>query len=266
LFNHCRKLGFSGINVDLIYGLPLQTVKDFSATIDHIVRMGADRVAVYSYAHLPSLKTNQRKIKESDLPSTELKYDLFAAAFEKFLSAGYIQIGMDHFARPDDELAIALGDGTLYRNFMGYTTKRAGDMIGLGMSAIGNIGGVFAQSLSGRESYMEAIASGKPAVYRGYRLSEDDLIRQKVIISIMCNFMLKFEDIKNGFGIDYFEYFKQEDNDLKQFIDDGLLARHDSSIEVLPKGRIFVRNIAMVFDAYLNRRRDGKKPLFSRTI
>ena len=266
LFDHSRKLGFGGINVDLIYGLPLQTVKDFSATIDHVIRMGADRVAVYSYAHLPSLKAHQRKINEGDLPDAELKYDLFSTAFEKFLSAGYVQIGMDHFARPDDELATALGNGTLHRNFMGYTTRRTGDMIGLGMSAIGNIGGVFAQNQSGLESYMKAISSGNPAIFRGYRLSEDDLIRQMVIISIMCNFVLKFGDLKNRFGIDYFDYFRTENDDLKQFIDDGLLARNDDSIEVLPKGRIFVRNIAMVFDAYLRRQQDGQEPLFSRTI
>ena len=266
LFDHSRRLGFGGINIDLIYGLPLQTVRDFSATIDHVVRMGADRVAVYSYAHLPSLKAHQRKIKETNLPGPEQKFELFATAVERFLTAGYIQIGMDHFARPDDELAQALDNGTLHRNFMGYTTKRTGDMLGVGMSAIGNISGAFAQNLSGLDSYMNTIGEGKPAIYRGYQLSRDDHIRQAVIISIMCNFVLKFDDLKKAFGIDYFGYFRQEDEELEVFIGDGLMKRTGNSIEVCPEGRIFVRNIAMVFDAYLRKRRDGDKPLFSRTI
>ncbi|HDL02772.1 MAG TPA: coproporphyrinogen III oxidase, partial [candidate division Zixibacteria bacterium] len=167
-------------------------------------------------------------------PGPEQKFELFATAVERFLTAGYIQIGMDHFARPDDELAQALDNGTLHRNFMGYTTKRTGDMLGVGMSAIGNISGAFAQNLSGLDSYMNTIGEGKPAIYRGYQLSRDDHIRQAVIISIMCNFVLKFDDLKKAFGIDYFGYFRQEDEELEVFIDDGLMKRTGNSIEVCP--------------------------------
>lgn len=266
LFNYCRKLGFTGINIDLIYGLPLQTVKNFSDTIQQVIDMGADRVAVYSYAHLPSIKDHQRKINENKLPQAELKYDLFATAVEKFLGANYVQIGMDHFARPDDELSKAVDKGTLHRNFMGYTSKLTSDMIGIGMSAIGDIGGCFAQNISELNTYMEKIESGETSISKGIVLSEDDKIRRWVIISIMCNGVLNFEELKKRFGVSYSEYFAEEDKDLSEFISDNLLSRSEEGLKVLPGGMIFVRNIAMVFDAYMRNRRDGKTPLYSRTI
>lgn len=266
LFDLCRELGFGGINIDLIYGLPRQTVPDFTRTIEQVIGMGVDRVAVYSYAHLPSLKANQRKIDEAALPNTELKYELFATAVEKFLEAGYVQIGMDHFARPDDDLARAVGKGTLHRNFMGYTAERTDDMIGLGMSSIGYIGGCFVQNISKLTGYMDAIETGRPAIYRGMQLSPDDIIRRRVILSIMCNGRLDYEALTRQFDITYDRYFADENSDLQPFIDDGLLVRTDTGLTVSPQGMIFVRNIAMVFDAYLRQMRDGKAPLFSRTI
>jgi len=266
IFNRCRRLGFSGINIDLIYGLPFQTVPDFARTIEQVIQLGADRVAVYSYAHLPSLKPHQRKIDESALPEAELKYDLFATAVERFLRAGYVQIGMDHFARPEDELARALAEGALHRNFMGYTPRKTTDMLSVGMSAISNISGCFAQNLSGLDDYMKTIASGRLAVYRGFRLSKDDKVRQWVILSLMCNFVLDFAELKKRFNIDYFDYFADENDNLKEFISDGLLERDEKRIKVLPDGRIFVRNVAMVFDAYLRKKTKDKAPLFSRTI
>jgi len=266
IFNKCRELGFDGINIDLIYGLPLQTVQDFTRTIAQVVRLGADRVAVYSYAHLPRLKPHQKNIDESTLPDAGLKFDLFVAAVENFLKAGYVQIGMDHFARPDDELTRALNRGVLHRNFMGYTPKVTRDMLGVGMSAIGFLNDSFAQNLSGLDDYLKAITKDKPAIYRGSRLSEDDKIRQWVILSLMCNFVLDFSQLKERFNIDYKSYFEAENEDLQEFIDDGLLTRDGQRIKVMPAGRIFVRNIAMVFDAYLRKEQQGQTPLFSRTI
>ncbi len=266
VFSACRQLGFTGINIDLIYGLPYQSTADFSRTIDRVIGLGADRVAVYSYAHLPQMKPNQRKIDATALPGTGLKYDLFATAVELLLQAGYVQIGMDHFARPGDDLARALAKGVLNRNFMGYTPKVTSDMLSVGMSAISDIGGCFAQNTSQLDVYMKVIASGRPAVYRGWRLSQDDKIRQWVILSLMCNFVLDFNKLAERFAVDYYDYFQEENNDLEEFINDGLLERQEHLLLVKPEGRIFVRNIAMVFDIYLRRKQSGQKPLFSRTI
>jgi len=266
LFNYCREIGFTGINVDLIYGLPYQTVENFAATIAEVIRLGADRVAVYSFAYLPDLRPHQRLILPGWLPSAEMKYDLFATAVDKFLEGGYVQIGMDHFARPTDELARALEKGRLYRNFMGYTTRSTRDSIGFGMSAIGALAHTFTQNLSRLDAYGAAIESGRLATYRGWRLSPDDRIRQQAILSLMCNFVLHFDDMDARFQIVSREYFGPELGELQTFIDDGLLTVDDDRVTVLPKGRIFVRNIAMVFDAYL--KKDGKEggPVFSRTI
>lgn len=266
LFSLCRDLGFSGINIDLIYGLPLQTIENFSASIQQVIDMRADRVAVYSYAHLPKIKAHQRRIPDESLPRADEKYELFATAIEKFLAAGYIQIGMDHFARPDDELARAVKNGSLYRNFMGYTTRRTGDMLGLGMSAIGDIGGAYAQNYSKIKDYIEPVTRGSSAVFRGCTLSDDDKIRRWTIVSIMCNGVLDFNELREKFGVAYSDYYATEDTDLGEFINDGLLERTDSSLRVTSRGMIFVRNIAMIFDAYLRRKADGNTPLFSRTI
>ena len=265
LFNYCREIGFAGINVDLIYGLPYQTVENFAATIAEITRLGADRVAVYSFAYLPDIRPHQRSILPAWLPTAETKYDLFATAVEKFHEAGYIQIGMDHFARPTDELARALGEGRLYRNFMGYTTRSTRDSIGFGMSAISELAHTFTQNLSKIDAYGAAIDSGRLATYRGWRLTLDDRIRQQAILSLMCNFRLRFADLDDQFDMNSRDYFALELGQLQTFIDDGFLAVGDDEVTVLPRGRVFVRNIAMVFDAYL--RKSGKDgPVFSRTI
>lgn len=266
LFRLCRELGYSGINVDLIYGLPHQTVENFSNTIAEVIRMGADRVAVYSFAYLPEIRSHQKAISPDTLPSAADKFELFATAVERFTSAGYVQIGMDHFARPDDELARSLADGRLYRNFMGYTSRLASDSIGFGMSAISEIAGVFAQNISKLDDYVSAVSDQKLATFRGCRLSRDDLIRQRAILSLMCNFALKFEELDRQFGIDSRNYFSLELDGLKTFIDDELVDVNDADIRVTPRGRAFVRNIAMVFDAYLRSKGDRDRPAFSRTI
>jgi oxygen-independent coproporphyrinogen-3 oxidase len=262
----CRQLGFKGINFDLIYGLPRQTPESFAQTLDTTISLRPDRLAVYSFAYLPNMKSNQLKIDPNQLPDAEMKYQLFALAIEKFTAAGYRQIGMDHFALPEDELSLAQSDGRLHRNFMGYTVQTAPEMIGLGMSSIGYVDNAFFQNLSGLESYEQAIADNGVAVYRGLRLSEDDLIRQYLISSLMCNFKLDYESLEERFGIEYKKYFANEHKRLDTFDEDGFIEVTPSGIQITKLGRSFVRNIAMIYDAYL--REDGTSPkaTFSRTI
>lgn len=263
---HCRRLGFQGINFDLIYGLPRQTVESFTRTIDQVIALRPDRLAVYSFAYLPKLKTHQAGINASDLPTTEVKYQLFAAAIEKFTGAGYRQIGMDHFALPDDELSLAREDGRLYRNFMGYSIQSAPDMIGFGMSSIGFVDDGFFQNISRLNEYNRQVAVDGLAVYRGMKLSNDDLIRQHAITSLMCNFSLSKAQLKERFAVDYTDYFADEHRRLGGFFDDGLLEETSDGLEVTPVGRAFVRNIAMTFDAYLMDDSRDKKATYSRTI
>jgi oxygen-independent coproporphyrinogen-3 oxidase len=247
----------------LIYGLPRQSVASFQETLDKTIAMGPDRLAVYSFAYLPSLKANQQLIKEVDLPSTDVKYGLFAAAIEKFTAAGYQQIGMDHFAKPDDELSLAQTDGRLHRNFMGYTVKSAPEMIGFGMSSIGYINNSFFQNHSGIDSYKNAVRDSGFAVYRGKLLSHDDLVRQSLITSLMCNFTLDIAALNQSYGIAYTDYFANEIRLLSEFDEDRFLERGSDRLDITPIGRTFVRNIAMKFDAYL----DGQgQTRFSRTI
>ncbi len=266
LYQTCRAYGFRGINMDLIYGLPKQTVTDFARTIDEVIRMRPDRIALYSYAYLPAQRSNQKLINSAWLPSLEDKFRLFATAVDKFVASGYVQIGMDHFALPDDELAIALSQQRLHRNFMGYTTKPATDLIGIGMSAIGDLAACYAQNVSRISSFQAAIAADGLATYRGYHLSHDDLIRRRLITFLMCNFVLPFDLLKREFGIDYHEYFAHEDARLDQLAADGLLERRSHELAVTREGRIFIRNIAMVFDAYLDHADRSRQPTFSRTI
>ncbi|MBI5266223.1 MAG: oxygen-independent coproporphyrinogen III oxidase [candidate division Zixibacteria bacterium] len=261
-----RSLGFRGINADLIYGLPLQKVESFSHTLDQIVSLRPDRLAVYSFAYLPKSLAHQNRIDPEDLPTTDVKYRLFATAIEKLTAAGYLQIGMDHFALPDDELAVAQRDGRLFRNFMGYTVQQAPEMIGFGMSAIGYIDNTFFQSHSKLDSYGNAIAERGLAIYRGMRLGQDDLIRQYVITQLMCNFTLSYQSLQDRFGVDYFGYFANEHQALESFVDDGLLTRGDAGLHISTIGRTFVRNIAMTFDTYLNGKQAEKTVTFSRTI
>lgn len=263
---HCRELKLRGLNFDLIYGLPKQTVTSFSESIRLALTLRPDRVAVYSFAYLPQRMVNQRKINPDDLPETEVKYGLFAKAVEMFTGAGYRQIGMDHFALPQDELSRAQVNGNLHRNFMGYTIKTSPDMIGLGMSSIGYINHSFFQNHSTLPAYHEAMDAHGLAMYRGMILSKDDLIRQYVISNLMCNFRLVFAALKEKFGVNYREYFKSEHQRLREFFDDGLVQETESELQVTPLGRTFVRNIAMAYDAYLDKKPSGERPQFSRTI
>jgi len=259
-----REVNYKGINFDLIYGLPSQTPESFDKTLTTCIEMRPDRVALYSFAYLPKLRPNQMKIKAEKLPDTETKYRLFSDAVKKFTEAGYLQIGMDHFALPDDELALAQNNGNLHRNFMGYTIQSAPDMIGFGMSSIGYINNTFIQNSSKLETYEELMNKDGLAVYRGLELTQDDLIRQYLITNLMCNFKVSFDALNDKFGVTYNEYFADDDPALSPFIDDGFLKRDNKGLQVTMLGRTFVRNIAMTFDAYL--KDPEQKTTFSRTI
>jgi oxygen-independent coproporphyrinogen-3 oxidase len=267
LYSALRQHGFGGINFDLIYGLPLQIPERFDGTLDKTIELRPDRIALYSFAYLPNLprlRGHQRLINPDDLPDTETKYRLFSTAIDRLTAAGYRQIGMDHFALPEDELSRAQQDGRLHRNFMGYTVQAAPEMIGFGMSGIGYVNNAFVQNMSEVPGYREAVDKDGLAVYRGLKLSDDDLIRRFVIGSLMCNFKLSFEELEQRFGVSYGDYFAAEDERLTELIEDRLLERQEDSLQVTPLGRTFVRNIAMTFDAWLAHK--DEKTTFSRTI
>lgn len=261
-----RRLNFRGINIDLIYGLPRQSVASFKATLEKAVSLRPDRVALYSFAYLPQNMANQMAIRSEELPVTEVKYQLFASAVEEFTKAGYRQIGMDHFALPDDELALAQQDGRLHRNFMGYTVQTAPEMIGFGMSAIGYVNNSFFQNYSKLDSYETAIREKRFAIYRGMTLTTDDLIRQYVISQLMCNFRLHYQSLEQNFAVRYDEYFRNEHRNLKLFLDDNLMQADENGLQITPIGRTFVRNIAMTFDGYLDDNGESRGVRFSRTI
>jgi len=266
LFDAARDLGFSSINVDLIYGLPLQTPESFGRAIDTVVRMRPDRVATYSYAHVPWIRGNQKRIDVGALPTGERKLDLFAEAMTRFLAAGYAQIGMDHFALPGDELARASAAGRLHRNFMGYTTRPAPDMIGIGVSAIGDVAGAFAQNTKKLSTYYEALDAGRYPIERGYVLDDDDRLRRHVITELMCNFRLDVRDVERRFGIRFSEYFADELGELAEGpVADGLLIVEPAALRVTTAGQLLVRNVCMIFDRYL-RATSQERPVFSRTV
>jgi oxygen-independent coproporphyrinogen III oxidase len=261
-----RSAGTESINFDFVYGLPHQTPASFRQTIERAVALQPDRVAVYSYAFVPWIKAHQKQIHLEDLPPREVKLELFGIAHELFTAAGYVQIGMDHFALPTDSLARAARDRTLHRNFMGYTTNPAPDSIGFGVSAIGEVGGAFAQNTKRLNRYEQALSEGVPPVERGFERSRDDVIRRDVIQSLMCNFHLDVRAIERAHGIDFASYFA----DALRELDDGpgahgFVRRDADAIRVTDDGRLFVRNVCMTFDAYLARH-DGDTQRFSRTV
>ena len=264
LFTYCRKQGFGSINIDLIYGLPLQTRETFARNLDSIIDMRPDRVAMYSFAFVPWKSGNQNVMTEEMLPPPELKVDLYLLGLQKFSDAGYVQIGMDHFALPDDELARALATRKLHRNFMGYTTKPATDSIAFGVSGIGDLQGAYIQNQKAQDKYYEAVRAGQLPVLRGVLLSPDDEIRRYVITQIMCNLHVDFADVQQRYGLDFARYFGPELETLQAHERDGFLHLGDTGIEVTRVGRVFIRNIAMTFDQYLKDKKPEKT--FSRTI
>jgi oxygen-independent coproporphyrinogen-3 oxidase len=264
VYGWCREAGFGGINFDLVYGLPFQRPESWENTMRAICEMRPDRLAVYSYAHVPWIRPHQKWIPGEALPLGPEKYELFAAARNKLQAAGYQAIGMDHFALPEDELALALSERRLHRNFMGYSVIPAAEMISFGTSAIGEIGGAYAQNQVKLSKYYEALDAGEFPTARGFALTEDDLIRRWLIRRLMCDFYLDTALLEKKFNIRYAEYFASEEEALAEFYDEQFIAKDGDNLVVLPLGRVFIRNVAMVFDAYL-KKPEGPR-MFSRTV
>ena len=246
-----RDAGFESINVDLIYGLPRQSVASFDRTLDEVVRLAPERIALYNYAHLPSRFKAQRLIDASELPLAEDRLRIFMRATHRLLDAGYVYIGLDHFAKPDDELSRALRAGSLHRNFQGYTTKAECDLVGFGVSAIGKIGRSYCQSTRSVKTYYERLDEGKLPVERGLTLSADDILRRDVVMTLMCSVPLEYRTIEQRHGIDFARYFDRELKALAPLAEAELVRLSDDGILILPKGRLFVRAVAMTFDKYL---------------
>jgi oxygen-independent coproporphyrinogen-3 oxidase len=263
--NWSRQLGFHSINLDLIYGLPFQTLESFEKTVDTVMDISPDRIAVFNYAHVPWLKPHQKLIHPGDLPATELKLEIFKMTTEKLLNAGYWSVGMDHFAKQTDELAIAQRNGTLYRNFQGYSTKAGCDLYGFGMSAIGHFKETYQQNIKNVREYYSAIKGNNFATHVGYRMTADDHIRKEVIMRVMCDMEIRKKEIERQFGIVFDEYFAGAIPKLETFVDDGLVTLHPDRILVNGMGRLVIRNVAMCFDAYLDQM-IREKPIFSKTV
>ena len=248
----CRDNGFKSVNVDLIYGLPKQTVIGFSKTLDTVIEARPDRIAVYSYAHMPQLFKPQRQLDETLLPSAETKLSLLQLAIEKLSQAGYCYIGMDHFALPEDELAIAQQRGDLHRNFMGYTTHADSDLIGLGVSSISHIGESFSQNPRELANWEVAVESGHLPIWRGMQLSEDDVIRADLIQRWMCQGEIDIGKFEERHSIYFSEYFADELKQLQALAEDGLVTISSTHLKATSRGRLLLRIIAACFDAYLN--------------
>jgi len=260
-----RALGFESINVDLIYGLPFQTVASFAESVERVLTLAPDRVAMFSYAHVPWLKKQQGSFQKH-LPEGMEKFRIFRTGLQHFLDAGYLYIGMDHFARTSDELALAQQNRTLHRNFQGYTTKAGADLYGMGVSAISGIGAAYAQNYRDVPNYSAAIERRGLATMRGYRLTRDDELRRAVISRLLCHAVLRTAEIEAEFGISFAEYFAAELAALEPFRTDGLVLTQADEIRVTMLGRIFIRNVAMVFDPYLKKQELESRPLFSKTL
>jgi oxygen-independent coproporphyrinogen-3 oxidase len=261
-----RDAGFQSISVDLIYGLPRQTLAGFARSLDEVIRLSPDRIAVYGYAHLPQLFKAQGRIDVSELPSPVLRLDLLGLAMAKLTEAGYLYIGMDHFARTDDSLVQAQREGKLQRNFQGYSTLGDCDIVGLGPSAISRIGDSYSQNIRDLNGYYAALARGRLPVARGISLSEDDIIRRDAICTLMCHGELDLQALGERYDIDAGSYFASELIHLETLAADGLVAIEAQHIRVLPRGRLLLRNIAMCFDGYLDHPRSDQPAKFSRTI
>ena len=259
-----RATGFGSVSMDLIYGLPKQNITGFDSTLDQVLELSPDRISLYSYAHLPGLFMPQRRIEESELPTADVKLQILQLAIRRLTEAGYVYIGMDHFAKPDDELAVAQRQGRLHRNFQGYSTHAECDMLAFGASSIAKVGAAYAQNHKTLETYYQALDRNELPVLRGIELTADDLLRRAIIQALMCHFSLSIESIQAAHQIDFREYFAEELVDLEEMGAAGLVRVGDERIDVLPAGRLLVRVIAMVFDRYL--RADRVRKRYSRII
>lgn len=264
ILEEARRLGFRSLNLDLIYGLPYQTLEGFNATLDKVIEMNPDRLSVFNYAHLPDRFRPQRHIQEETLPSPETKLAILESTINKLLKAGYVYIGMDHFAKPDDELAIAQSTGNLHRNFQGYTTHAECDLVAMGVSAISQIGSVYYQNEHEMQAYSNAVAENHHAIKRGVSLTQDDIIRRHVITQLICHFELEKAPVAEMFKINFDEYFADALDEIKAFSEDGLVKIDTDKIEVTPAGRLLIRRICMSFDAYIPKQQATSR--FSRII
>jgi len=246
-----RAEGFRSTNIDLIYGLPLQTVDSFAITLDKILAVAPDRFSIFNYAHMPNRFKTQRQINDADMPSADAKLAILQMIGQKLITAGYVYIGMDHFAKPDDELAIAQREGKLHRNFQGYSTHSDCDLIGFGVTSIGRVGDAYIQNVKELDQYDELIKQHKLPVFKGVELNDDDKLRREVISQLICHFDLTYANIENAFPIKFTDYFANELMALIPMQTDGLLTLFANGIKVLPAGRLLIRNICMVFDSYL---------------
>ncbi len=259
-----RASGFKSVSVDLIYGLPKQNVISFNHTLEEVIGLSPDRLSIYNYAHLPRLAKPQRRINESELPSPDAKLQILQLAIRRLTDAGYVFIGMDHFAKPDDELTVAQRQGRLHRNFQGYSTHAEADLMAFGVSAIGKVGPTYCQNYKTIEEYYDALDRDVLPVMRGIELTPDDLLRRSIIQALMCHFALSIESIEIAHLIDFKSYFAVELADLAEMAKAELLSIDDQWLNVLPRGRMLVRNIAMVFDRYL--RGDRERARYSKVI
>ncbi|NBT59489.1 oxygen-independent coproporphyrinogen III oxidase, partial [bacterium] len=264
MLKNCHALGFSGVNFDLMYGLPLQTLTTFEETIKEVIRIRPDRIALYNYAHLPSLRPHQKILEKMRMPDAEERVSIFSHAYEKLISAGYRSIGMDHFALETDEMYQSLLDGRLYRNFMGYTVKKGAGLLGIGASAIGESPNVYFQNIREAKTYEDRIGNSGLSTLRGCVLSDDDKERKWTIQSLMCQFKLDGREFEARFGKSFETKYQWELSQLGDFFNEGILEGNTHSMKVTGLGRLFVRNVAMLFDAYL--RTPNQTATYSKTV
>jgi len=260
-----RDSGFHSISIDLIYGLPHQNVNTFTDTLTKVIALNPDRLSIFNYAHLPEMFKTQRQIDASKIPSSQIKLEILQQAIKQLTDAGYVYIGMDHFAKPTDELSLAQNNKNLYRNFQGYSTHADCDLIGLGVTSIGKVANCYSQNVKTMDEYYELIDNNQLPVFRGVELTADDLLRREVINQLICHYYLNFEHIENQFGIIFSSYFESELDELVKMQQDGLLIIDkdiSGSITIQPIGYLLIRNICMVFDRYL----DDSKSKFSKVI
>jgi len=260
-----RELGFKSVNLDLIYGLPHQSVASFSDTVDKVIDISPDRLAVFNYAHVPWLKKHQNVIPTESIPSADERLAILEMSIEKLIDAGYEYIGMDHFAKPTDELAIAQQNGTLYRNFQGYSTKAGCDVYAFGVSAISQYENIYAQNLKNIREYYARLNDHEAATAVGYRMTHDDHIRKDVIMQMMCNLEIDKHRVEREFDIDFEDYFFDDLLKLRPFIEQGLVENDADAVRVTNSGLLIIRNVAMCFDAYLEQMMK-EKPVFSKTV
>jgi len=250
ILDAARDAGFRSSSMDLIYGLPLQTVESFSVTLDKILKVEPERLSIFNYAHLPAMFKVQRQMNEADMPSAETKLDILQMIIQRLLKAGYLYIGMDHFAKPNDELAIAQREGRLYRNFQGYSTHSQCDMVGFGITSIGRVGDAYIQNVKQLDEYASLVSKDVLPVFKGMTLNADDTLRGAIISQLMCHFELDYSAIEQAYNIDFADYFSDAFKQLEIMQQDGLLEMTEKGLRVHAAGRLLIRNICMVFDRY----------------